>query len=354
MNPALRRHRGADPAAPAPQRAPEGLGSEERVKRSAFKRALVWLKIFASNLDRSRTTGVACEMAFWLFTALLPLAAVAGLVVARFASKDANVSAQMFATLPPATRDLLGQELGKVSAWNGGAVAPVAALTFVWLASSGVHSVFDGLELASESKPRPWWKKRLLAIGACVLLSVGIFAIALLSTGLHWVEKFAGKAIPVAHSLSAPFAVVLRLCIAAVIAIALVTGLYAIGLPKAARKRMPILPGAIVAVVLDGLLGYGYGFYLQRAGTGGAYQGALAVIGITLMGLYLLCIALLVGVEVNQLLGTRRLLEQSVHPPVIAPPPLTATMVDCERDVAKEAIAREHRGSLRPSLAGGA
>ncbi len=85
-------------------------------------------------------------------------------------------------------------------------------------------------------------------------------------------------------------------------------GLYVAGVPKSARKRIAVLPGALVAVVLEGLLGWGYTIYVQTSGTGSAYTGTLAVVGVTLMSLYLLAMAILVGVEAGILVGERRLL----------------------------------------------
>lgn len=286
-------------------------------------------------------------MAFWLFLSLLPLAAVAGLLVARFAMSETGAASGILNTVPPAVRDLLTDELAKVSAWNEGAVAPAAALTFIWLASSGVHAVFDGLELETEANARPWWKKRALALVACVAISLGVAIIAFLSVGVGWMHRFAADRVPL-MALPSALSTLLRTAVSAAIAVALVAGVYTIGLPVRARQRMPLWPGAIVAVVLQTALGIAYGFYVRRAGDGGAYQGALAVVGVTLMALYLLCIALLVGVEVNQILGARRLLEASVHPAMAPPPAVTDGMVCCD----DRRLSAEH--GLRPSLAGGA
>lgn len=314
---------------------------------SLTRRALHWGKIVFANLGRSRTLDIATEMAFWLFLSLLPIAAVAGFVAARFAMSDSGATSSLLSTVPPAVRELLTKELANVSAWNEGAVAPLAAGTFIWLASSGIHAVFDGLEIETEATARPWWKKRLLAIAACLLLSVGVAAIAVLSVGLGWIQKLAAGAMPT-NVVSSVVSIVIRTAISAAIAVALVAGLYTIGLPRRARKRMPVLPGAIVAVVLQAALGIGYGAYVRHAGDSGAYQAGLAVIGVTLMALYLLCLALLVGVEVNQVLGTRRLLEASVHPAIAPPPALTESMVCCD-----EVVEDDRDAALRPSLAGG-
>jgi membrane protein len=298
-------------------------------------RALQWVKLFLASLGRSRTFGLAGEMAFWLFLSLIPLAAVAGLVVAKVAATRTEVVGPLLGTLPPAVRELIAGELGKVSAWNGGAVAPIAALTFFWLASSGIHAVFDGLELETESAPRPWWKKRALAVATSIALSIGVASVALLGAGIEWFQRLAQSTAAIdtlpAFATSAA-STVFRLALAAVIAIASVSGLYFVGLPRRARRRMPILPGAVLAVGLQAALGLGYGFYVRTLGDGGAYQAGLAVIGVTLMALYLFSSALLIGVELNQILGARRFLKDSVHPAVVPPPPEAPGMVGCDDD----------------------
>jgi uncharacterized BrkB/YihY/UPF0761 family membrane protein len=50
-------------------------------------------------------------------------------------------------------------------------------------------------------------------------------------------------------------------------------------------------------------LRFGYGYYVTRFSDGAAYSAGLAVIGLTLMALYLFAIALLTGAVVNRKLG---------------------------------------------------
>ena len=66
---------------------------------------------------------------------------------------------------------------------------------------------------------------------------------------------------------------------------------------------MPILPGALLAVALEILFGFAYAFYIAKVGDGGAYLAGLAVIGVTMIGLYLFTAALLVGAVVNRKLA---------------------------------------------------
>jgi len=311
-----------------------------------MRRAIVWMKTLLGRLDRSRALGVAAEMTCWLLLALVPLAAVLGMVVAKLAMANGDVTASMLSSLPPATRGLVGGELSKVSAWNGGAVAPVAAAIFVWLASSGVHSVYDGLEVATESCQRPWWKKRLLAIGTCVALSVGVAVLAFLGAGVDWAIRFTRGALPIA-ALHSAFALVLRAGVGVLVAFGLIYFLYRVGLPRAARRRMPLAPGAAVAVVLMALFGWGYGLYVSHAGTGSAYQAGLAVVGVTIIALYLFSCALLIGAEINRLIGAARVGRFVQHARVVAPA-VTEGMVRCDEPSKPRgrAVRRAHAVSL--------
>jgi membrane protein len=247
-------------------------------------------------------------MAFWLFLSMLPLAAVAGLITAKVAVGNQALLTPLLESLPEVTRAMIAKELGQVAAWNGGKAGVGAGLMFVWLASSGVHSIFDGIELGSDAPPRPWWKKRGLAVLTCLALSLGLALLALLGAGVGWAWRFAdGPVLSRALTLeSSALGHVVRLVVGALLSVGLVSGLYRIGLPSGEKKSRPVLPGAVVAVALHVALGFGYGLYIEKAGDGGAYQAGLASIGVTLMALYLFCLVLLVGAKVNEMLSEQR------------------------------------------------
>jgi membrane protein len=272
------------------------------------KNPLAWIKCLLVRLDANRALGLGAEMAFWLFLSLLPLAAVVGVAAAKLAMGNWSIAAPMLDSLPAATRDLLKSELGKMAAWNGGKVGIGAGVMFLWLASSGVHSMFDGIEIEANATPRPWWKKRLAALLTCVALSAGTALVTLLVTGVGWTWHLIGgttlfQALQIESSWVGE---VLRFGLGALVSFGLVSGLYWIALPPATRKTMPIMPGAFLATGLQIAIGFGYGFYIKKMGDGGAYQAGLASIGVTLMALFLFCAVLLVGIEVNQMLGEHR------------------------------------------------
>jgi len=258
------------------------------------------------GVNETRAFGLAAQMAFWLFLALLPLAAVGGLVLARIAVVRGDLAATLLGSMAPAVRDLVAAQLGKVARWNGGAVAPLAVVVFVWLGSSGIHAVFDALEVPSGVE-RPWWKKRLMALGACAVLSVGAAVLALLGTGVGWLFRLLGTDQP--HALlsweGSRLMALARASLGALTAFGLVVGLYAAGTPRTSKRHSAIVPGAVLAVALQATSGLAYGLYVRLVGTGNAYQAGLGIIGVTMMSLYLLCLALLIGAELNWVLSDR-------------------------------------------------
>jgi membrane protein len=265
------------------------------------------LREFIVDMDRTRTLGTAAELAFWLFLSLLPLAAVAGMVAAKFAVKNVDVSYLVLDPLPEDVRDLVARQLSQVAAWNGGSVGIQAAAVFLWLASSGVHAIFDCIELTTETR-RPWWKKRLLAMGTCLLLSVGTALVAVLMTGLTWVNDLLRGVLPRGSLLpgAGSYSELTSLLVGVLAAVGLVAGLYWVGFPPRARARLPIWPGALLAVGLQIALGFVYAQYVSRVGLGSAYFAGLAVVGATLVTLYLFAVALLAGAQLNCTLASHR------------------------------------------------
>ncbi|HVW28224.1 MAG TPA: YihY/virulence factor BrkB family protein [Polyangiaceae bacterium] len=284
---------------PGEQHGRQGFGA--RIAKAAR-----WLKGLYDCMNRTRTFGLAAETAFWLFLSLLPLAAVGGLVAARVTTHNYDRLSPFLTALPPAARTLIESELVHVSSWNGGAVSITSAVVFVWLASSGVHALFEALELET-GEQRPWWKKRALSVVTCVVLSVLVAVITVLGPGLETLFDWTARVVPALRQFDfrntwweLPARIVLTLGLG----FGYVSGLYWVGIPPRARGRLPILPGAAVAVAIQVALRFGYAYYLDRFSDGAAYSAGLAVIGLTLTALYLFAVALLTGAVVNHMLGS--------------------------------------------------
>lgn len=252
------------------------------------QRILEALRSFTKTLDERRTLGVAAEMSFWLFCALLPLAYSAMAVIVLIDRKAIASLASIFSAVPEDTRQLVARELGSVLEKH--ATPSLATVILgIWLASSGIHAIFDGFD-AQLRCATPWLHKRLRALGGCVALSVGTaivgFVVRYLGTILHGVV-----------------AMIVGAGVVGGILYLVVAGLYFLGIPSAQQSKLPLAPGTLVVVVVVALVAFGYNLYLRVLGDGSAFQAGLSVIVTTLTGLYLFSVALLLGLYVNQRLG---------------------------------------------------
>jgi len=244
---------------------------------------------------------MAAEAAFWLFLSLIPLAAVAGLLAARLSLRNWGYVDPLLASLPPGTRDLVASELERVSTWNGGAVGLTGALTFLWLASSGMHALLETLTVQAGT-PRPWWQKRLLSIATCAGLSLAVAALAILGPGLEGAWNDVAGFVPGWPVLGEPTFLgrLVRIGASLAVMFAYTSGLYWVGTPRRARRSVRVLPGAVVAVAIQAASSLGLQVFVSARDDGTVTSTGLALIGITLLALYLFSFALLAGAVVNQ------------------------------------------------------
>ncbi len=261
-----------------------------------------WVRSLLACLGRLRTLGLAAETAFWLFLALVPLAAMGGVVAAKLSLHNWDRLAPVLDTLPTSTRALIVSEMSQVSRWDAGTVGIVGGLSFVWLGSSGIHSIFSALELETDCQ-RSWFMTRGLAVATSILLSLGMLLLAVLGPGLEAVLGWVGGAIP---ALANVWWRAARGLVALLVLFGHTYVFYWIGVPAPARRRMPLVPGAVVAVLLQVSMGFGYALYLGHLGEGPAYGAGLAVIGAALTALYLYSLALLIGAVINRQLAAAR------------------------------------------------
>lgn len=282
--------------------------NKDSTRRGTSNRVLTWTVDLYRCMERGGTFALAAQTAFWLFLSLIPLAAVAGLIAARFSIGNWERLTPVVNALPSSTRDLVKSELLTVSRWNSGTVGLTSGIVFIWAASSGLHAIFDALEMETGAQ-RPWGTKRLLAVATCLMLSVAVAILAVigpgLEGGLEWLSQYVPQ-LAMFHGEPTMPGRVLRIAVSAVLLFGYIGGFYWVGVPPEVRRGMPIIPGAIVAVVLEGALSLGYSLYVARMGVGAAYGTGLKIIALTMTALYFFSIALLTGAVVNRKLAAGR------------------------------------------------
>jgi membrane protein len=270
------------------------------------------------NLDRHHASLAASAMAFDAFLSLVPLSAFAGFILGHLHETGDLVLGPLLQTAPTPVKTLVEDAFIRLHDNNTAVLAPISLAAFLWVSSAGLSTAMSVFEAVFHSPPRPWWYRRLIAMG-CVVGAVASLAIVV--TGAILLATVSGSWGARVIAIAVPIAVVLGM-LAAFFRIA-IRG------PRPRDRR--IVPGALATVTLWSIVSVAFSFYVSTLARYATLYGGLAAVAIFLFWLWLLSLALLVGGEINaQLEGVRDTVQHqrhapgAVHPAAPAPAPAAA------------------------------
>jgi membrane protein len=272
------------------------------MRRYGPSRAILLL---IDTLEQHDALVAASAMAFDAFLSLVPLAALAGLVMHRLHESGDLFVGAIFRASPKPVADLILGSITRLSDDDTAVVAPLSLVAFIWTTSAGVSTAMAIFEKMFHSPPRPWWVRRGIAMG-CVFASIAILAgVTAAAVGIQLLSRRAGA---IAAPLL-PGATVLVM-LAAFFRISVrngpVASASATPLPASFHLRRRLAPGVILTFVLWAAVSGLFSFYVATLARYATLYGQLAAVAIFLFWLWLLALALLVGGEVNaQLDGLR-------------------------------------------------
>jgi membrane protein len=305
----------------------------------------------------------APAMAFHFFLSLLPLLVFVGYVVGLIARRRGveAVLSPVLDNLPATAGAIVKKEVERLAGAGGAALGPVAAASFLWIASGGTHGLMNAVENVVGAPRRPWWKKRLLSVG-WVLGSLAAFAFAAyavvtwdslvhprapeprasggetsVSPSVTTLPTSASKragANAANGSSASPSAErgdrsadssskdsarrrrarivrssgerALALGLSVLFATAVLATFYRFSVSHSKRVERRVFPGAVVAVVLWLVISWAFGLYVSTLAEYAVFYGSLAAVAVLLVWLWLTSLAILVGAELNsQLEGLR-------------------------------------------------
>jgi membrane protein len=252
-------------------------------------------------------------MAFDLFLASIPMLALAGWLFAMMSqgSDPVLTSTSLLVDLTPEeVRTLIWRQLGQFSV---SAVAPLALLGALWLASSAFNTLMAVLEITVGAERRPWWKRRIIAL-SCVISAIGLFT----ASGTLAVLLAGGPAALLRFVALGQFALLdrashfLLLGLVLLSATALLAGFFRIAVARPHVKRR-VWPGAWVTVAASGSASLAFAYYAQHLARFALFYGTLSAVAITLGWLWIMCLTVLLGAELNLQLEDLSL--SVAHPP---------------------------------------
>jgi membrane protein len=253
------------------------------------------------RIRQHNLTLVAAGVAFYAFLALVP-ALVAFISIYGLVANPANVTQQVrnvASALPKEVQNFLVYQLTSIIHANRAGVSItliVAIALALWSSSGGMAALVTGVHVALEQdQPRNFAKKRgkalLLTLGAIVFLGAVIFVIAALPPLVSKAGLGSGGRIVVG---------ILRWPLLAAVMVLGIGLLYRFSVKDGPRGWLGIVtPGAVVAMV-GWLVASGFlAVYTANFSSYSKTYGALASIVVVLIWLWLSCLLVLLGAEVD-------------------------------------------------------
>jgi membrane protein len=265
-----------------------GLSVFELAKR-------VWNELDADEVG-DRAAALSYYFLFSLFPALLFLTAL--LAFLPLAGLQERLLAYTNDVLPGDAASTLERTLAEVLGARRTGLLSFGALATLWASSNGMATVMSTMnKVWGTRETRPWWRRRLLAIGLTLVFA--IFIVAAL-TLMVFGPKI-GRMVADLFGLGDVFTLFWN-----VVSVPLVIACVLIGVqsvyyvaPSGPRRWRWFTPGAVLAVVLWLAMSFGLRVWVTNFGNYSATYGSIGGVILLMLWLYLTSYVMLVGAEVD-------------------------------------------------------
>jgi membrane protein len=268
-----------------------------------FSAPIPWSQVIrntVAEISDDNCLGLAAQLSFYfllgLFPALLFLVALVGYVPLE--TTLAELLAALGAVAPQELVELMRGQLAQIAAGSQASVLTLGVIGAIWSSSAAMVAIIDALNRAFDvTEWRPWWKRRLVAIGLTVALALFIvlsFVLVLIGPSL---------ALRIADWLGLGSAVAL---LWSVLRWPVMIGFVVLGVdlvyqfaPNRRARWVWFTPGSVVATALWIASSFVFKFYVTTFGDYTATYGAIGGAIVTMLWFYVSSVAILVGAELN-------------------------------------------------------
>ena len=289
---------------------------------SPVRRLAVWFgDVVLGATRRSVTddiTGVASQFAYNAFLATVPflfvLVSIIGLVAEpdtfdEFLADDADNA------IPVELRQLLRSALRSATANTGQAATflIVGLIGALYMSANVMGALVGGLDRARGVRHRPWVSGKLAALAIAIATSLLVVATSMALIGGSRLVESVAEAI---FGKGAPNVAGRLLYLTGTLSLLLFTiAVYHFGPNGPRRRLLASMPGAVVGVALWVGVTRLFAIYVENFDSYRTVYGALGTTAIYLIFLFLTCVSLLIGAEVNeQIYAMRRKRRQDREP----------------------------------------
>lgn len=255
----------------------------------------VWNQIWEDEVV-DRAAALSYYFLFALLPTLLFLTAFLGLLpVPGLMDRLMGYAAQV---MPADAASLLRKTLEEIVRGARGSLLSVGVLAALWAASNGMASIITALNAVwNVEDRRPWWKRRLIAIG--LTLGFSLFTLSALLL-LVFGERI-GKVVAGWVGLGPLFVQAWNVLSWPAVILSVLAGIVLVyyWAPAVDRRFRWVTPGSAFALVAWLLVSGGLRLYVQHVGNYNATYGSIGGVILLLLWLYVSGVVLLVGAEID-------------------------------------------------------
>jgi membrane protein len=272
-----------------------------------------------ASVGRQRLPGLAAEMAYntllSMFPAILAVLTAIGLFAPLTAAFD-QLTAQISEVAPIEVLILVQDFAGEISTSRNTGLFSLSFAIALWTASGALVAAMTALDQIHQiplSQWRPFWKRKLISIGLTMGTILLLLAASILLFIGDWtVRRVASQSGMFEPGLLSTWRLFTWPLALGIISIAFAF-IYRFG-PSHWNPGQPILPGAVVAAVSWAFLSGLFRLYVSNFGDYNRAYGAIGAVIVLQLWLYMGCLVMLVGDQLNVTVGESMQQRRQVFP----------------------------------------
>lgn len=265
-----------------------------------------------ARIRRDDVFGRAAQLAYYLLLSsgplLLFLTSLLGMI-AEGEEVRRDLLEWFASVMPPSAFALVRASLDEITRGSSGGTLSLGIVVTLWAASAAMVDLIQGLNKAYDvEEVRAWWQRRLVAMSLTVVLALlTITALVLVLYG-NQLGRLAAGAVGMGGAFALAWSFARWGVVAGFVLLAFIL-VYRFAPNVQTRRWECAIPGAAVAFALWLAGSLGLRLYLAHFNSYNRLYGSVGAVIILMLWLYLFCVALLVGGEVNSAIariGRRR------------------------------------------------
>jgi len=256
-----------------------------------------------SEMQRDDVFGAAAKLAYYFLLALFPLliflTSLMGLVLGPGTGLRHALFNYLSQVMPSSAFDLIDKTMLEVSRASGAGKLSFGLLATLWASASGVGAMMESLNTVyNANETRAWWKKRLIALGLTVALSILIIGAVIVIFGGSKIAEYLGAHYGFSDALIMTWKI-LQWPIALMFMLLAFALIYYFAPDLHEKDWRWLTPGSVTGIALWLLVSFAFKGYLHFFDSYSKTYGSLGAVIVLMLWLYLTGAAVLIGGEIN-------------------------------------------------------